>query len=258
MITERTLTIGMGKEHVLVMHDWFSDCTSYHTIIPYLDFQRFTYAFFDLRGYGKSIEITGSYTLDEVSADCIALVDALKWKQFHVVGHSMTGLTAQHLNALITDRILSVTAVTPVPARGSDIPPEFIEIIKQGVAGNDQIMMEIIKGTSGGIYSDGFYQDKLRQFRQSASVEARLGYLKMFSENDITDMVKGLETPFHVIIGSRDSEWHNREVMESTFGVIYPNCVIEEISDASHFPMQETPVMFASTLERYPLHACVG
>ena len=69
---------------------------------------------------------------------------------------------------------------------------------------------------------------------------ARLDYLKMFTENDISTQVQGLETPFHVIIGQCGSDWHNREVMENSFGVYFPNCTITEIADAGHCPIHDT------------------
>ena len=111
----------------------------------------------------------------------------------------------------------------------------------------------MIRNTSGGRYNEAFIRFKLKQFRESATVEARLAYLHMFSQNDISEKVKGLQTPYHVIVGLCDSDWHNREVMESTFGTFFPHCTISEIADASHFPMQETPILLASTIETFLL-----
>lgn len=247
----RHMLFGSGPAKVLIMHDWFCDCTSYEPLLPYLDQTHFTYAFFDLRGYGKSRELAGSYTLEEVTEDCLELVNSLGWKEFHVVGHSMTGLTAQHLNWAAPDRVLSVTALTPVPATGSPIPPDFLDFIRAAVQGNDDFAREIINGTSGERYTQPFLNYKFKKFRESATPEARLGYLKMFSENDISEDVKGLETPYHVIIGGADSEWHNREVMEKTFLTFFPHTTLSEIADASHFPMQETPVLLASLIEQF-------
>ena len=69
--------VGSGPEHVLAMHDWNGDHTNYDPILPYLDEDAFTYAFVDLRGYGKSKVMTGDYTVSEVAGDCLAVVDEL-------------------------------------------------------------------------------------------------------------------------------------------------------------------------------------
>lgn len=249
----RYQTLGSGPNKVLVLHDFFANTASYDGLHAFLDQEQSTYVFFDLRGYGRSKDIEGEYTLNEVTQDCLALVDHLGWDTFHAVGHSMTGLTVQHLNYTAPERLESVTAITPVPAIGSAIPEDFLEVIRTGIKGNDEIMSEIIRNASGMRYNDAFIQFKLKQFRASATVDARLGYLNMFTQNDISNEVQGLQTPYHVIIGKCDSEWHNREVMESTFAKYFPNCKISEIADASHYPMQETPILLASHIESFIL-----
>jgi 3-oxoadipate enol-lactonase len=253
MMDNRVTLLGKGPEKVLVLHDFFSHTASYEPLHNYLDEEFFTYAFFDLRGYGKAKALTGSYTLQEVSEDCIELLDHLEWDTFHAIGHSMTGLAIQHLNSRVPERLLTATAITPVPATGSPLPEDFLAYIRTGINGDDAIVSEIIRATGRDRYNDPFVQFKLQQFRTSATAAARLGYLRMFSENDISSEVNGLKTPYHVIIGSQDSEWHGRAMMEKTFSAFYPNCTISEIADASHFPMQETPVLLASTIERFLL-----
>jgi 3-oxoadipate enol-lactonase len=110
---------GNGLEHVLVLHDWNGDHTSYDPIVPYLDGVTFTYAFVDLRGYGLSRHISGNYTISEISQDCLALTDLLGWDQFHVIGHSMTGMAVQRIAVDAPKRVKSAIAVCPMSAAGS-------------------------------------------------------------------------------------------------------------------------------------------
>ena len=72
---------GMGSEHVLVLHDWNGDHTNYDLLLDYLDRATFTYAFADLRGYGKSKHLVGEYTVQEISRDCLRLADTLGWQR---------------------------------------------------------------------------------------------------------------------------------------------------------------------------------
>lgn len=115
---------GSGPEHILVMHDWLGDHTNYDPTLPYLDGARFTYAFVDLRGYGRSIHLTGAYTIDEIAADCISVADHLGWRRFHVVGHSMTGMATQRIAANAPSRIKSAIAVCPISAAGNQLTHE--------------------------------------------------------------------------------------------------------------------------------------
>src|SRR5205807_9866641 len=87
-------TIGDGPTKVVVIHGWFWDHRVFTPIFDCLDTNSCTYAFIDIRGYGNSRHLSGSYTIGEVAADAIALADQLGWREFHVVGHSMGGKAA--------------------------------------------------------------------------------------------------------------------------------------------------------------------
>ena len=77
--------IGSGKEKVLVMHNWMGDSTSYDSMLPYLDTDEYTYVFVDLRGYGCSKEMRGTYSVEEASTDAIKLIDSFAWNKFHLI-----------------------------------------------------------------------------------------------------------------------------------------------------------------------------
>ncbi len=68
-------TIGGGPVKVVVIHGWFSDHRVFTPIFDALDTDRYTYVLFDIRGYGHSRDIAGSFTIGEIAADVIALAD---------------------------------------------------------------------------------------------------------------------------------------------------------------------------------------
>ena len=109
-------TIGTGPIKAVVIHGWFSDHRIFTPIFDALDTGRHSYAFFDIRGYGRSRDVAGAFTIGEVAADAIALADRLGWSDFHVIGHSMGGKAAQKVAMDAPARVKSVVAVTPVPA----------------------------------------------------------------------------------------------------------------------------------------------
>ena len=107
--------VGLGKEKVLVMHSWTTDSKSYDYMIPYLNTDDYTYVFVDLRGYGSSKEMQGTYSAEEASSDAIKLVDLLVWDEFHLIGHSMSGMIVQKIAVDNPSRVKTVVAITPVP-----------------------------------------------------------------------------------------------------------------------------------------------
>lgn len=242
---------GQGRERVLIMHDWFCDTSSYDAMRPYLDPKTFTYAFMDLRGYGKSKSIQGECTAEEAAQDAIALADSLKWDQFHVVGHSMTGMVAQLIAVMAPDRVKSVTAITPVPACGSPAPEEVMGFLEDAAATNDESAQQIVGFMTGGRHTKPFIDHKVSRWRETSVSQARVAYLHMFTQTDFSDKAKGLQTPFLVLVGAHDAEGHSAAVMEQTFCQYYPNVDLVTIQNAGHYPMQETPVFLAGTMETF-------
>ncbi|GAB2223517.1 hypothetical protein Droror1_Dr00017658 [Drosera rotundifolia] len=81
---------------------------------------------FDNRGMGLSSIPTkrSEYTTTIMAKDAIALLDHLGWSKAHVFGHSMGGMIACKLAALVPDRVLSL-ALLNVSGGGFECFPKF-------------------------------------------------------------------------------------------------------------------------------------
>ncbi|MDX9721143.1 MAG: alpha/beta hydrolase [Myxococcota bacterium] len=74
---------------ILALHGWLDNCASFLPLIP-LFRDRASLVVPDLAGHGLSEHrASGSYNVFDDAADVIALADALGWKRFRIVGHSM-------------------------------------------------------------------------------------------------------------------------------------------------------------------------
>jgi pimeloyl-ACP methyl ester carboxylesterase len=239
---------GSGPEPVLVLHDWLGDSTNYDSVLPWLDRTAFTYAFADLRGYGRSRAVAGAYTVDEIARDCLALADSLGWRRFHVIGHSMTGMATQRLAADAPERIKSAVAVCPVSAAGNRIDAAARAFFAS-TASDDAALRRLAGFVSPGL-SPGFAEHKLRQNRERVAPECRLGYLAMLTQTDFVDEVRGLATPFLVLIGDRDPGL-NAAAMAKTFLAWHPNAVLGTLVACGHYPMQECPPAFVAAVETF-------
>lgn len=239
---------GSGPECVLVLHDWLGDHGNYAALMPYLDGTAFTYVFADLRGYGQSIHLTGAYTVEEIAADCLTLVDSLGWTHFHVIGHSMTGMVTQRLAADAPPRIKSAIAVCPISAAGNRLSGEALQFFAS-TAVNDDAFCRLMKYVTGGL-SDGWAKEKLRQNRQCVAPACRAAYLEMLTTTDFVDAVRGLATPFLVVIGDKDPGL-DAAAMQQTFLAWHPNAELTTIPNCGHYPMQECPPYFATVIEHY-------
>ena len=70
------------------------------------------------RSYGESRHLLGEYTPREAASDVIELADNLGWSEFHIVGHSMSGMLAQRVVLDGGTRVKSAILNTPVAASG--------------------------------------------------------------------------------------------------------------------------------------------
>jgi pimeloyl-ACP methyl ester carboxylesterase len=58
----------------------------------------------------------GAYTSEDMTDDAIAVLDALGWKQAHIVGASLGGIIAQRIALRHPERVLSVVSVAGLPS----------------------------------------------------------------------------------------------------------------------------------------------
>jgi pimeloyl-ACP methyl ester carboxylesterase len=67
--------------------------TGWQPQLPILE-PRFRCLVFDNRGVGRSAPVTGRFTIDDLAADVLQLMDGQGWQSAHLVGHSMGGQIA--------------------------------------------------------------------------------------------------------------------------------------------------------------------
>jgi len=248
MIIGHTLC-GHGPEGVIVCHGWFGDSKVFDPMLPWLDVDAYTYAFVDYRGYGKSKSMTGKYTVAEIASDVLALADSLRWKRFHVIGHSMGGKVVQRVALNAPDRVKSGIAVTPVPACGARFDDQTYQMFADAPE-SDEKRYGITDFSVSGRLPPRWVQAIVRASLESSTVEAFRGYLPSWAREDFSAEAEGLKTPIAVIVGEFDPNL-TAEVMRATFLTWYPNAELQVIGNSGHYPMQETPLRLATLIEEF-------
>jgi len=240
---------GSGKEGVIVLHGWFDDHTAFNSMIPFLDTDTFTYSFMDYRGYGKSREISGNHTMQEIAHDAITLADHLGWDRFHVIGHSMGGMALMRLAANHPQRIKSGIALCPIPASGVPMDADG-EKLFNGAADNDDNRRMILDFTTGNRLSRHWLDWMVRCSRKNTTRDAYADYLVAWTKTNFADETKELPLPLLVCPGEFDQAM-TPEVMKQTYLQWYPNARLEILVNSGHYPMLETPARLAVIIENY-------
>ncbi|WP_405861321.1 alpha/beta hydrolase [Streptomyces sp. NBC_00090] len=134
-------------------HSTTGSATGRGHLRPYLDGSAFSYAFLDCRGYGEAMDTPGTYTMEEVTADVLAVADDLGWNTFSVIGHSMGGKAAQLMLLDAPSRVRSIVGISPAPASGFPLEGEMWELFVGAVedSGNRRTIFDV---TTGGWHND--------------------------------------------------------------------------------------------------------
>ncbi len=243
-------TYGNGFENVFLIHDWFNDHTSYENLQPYLNSGFYKFILVDLRGYGLSRSIYGNCSIEEAAKDIVNIADKLNIKQFHLVGHSMSGQIVQYLPIEAPNKVKSITAICPVPACGNPMPDDVIQHLEMVTKGDVVSAKAIVQFMTQNRYHDWFYERKSLQWFSCSSQMARAAYLHTFCETDVSNLVFGIDIPMLAVCGDYDAPTHSAERMQQTIMQYFKKSQLVCLP-SGHYPMEETPVILAATLEKF-------
>src|SRR3546814_735001 len=97
-------------EPILLLPSLLADWRSWNDVVGRLPSGAYSIAM-DLRGHGASSPSTGDYSLAELAADMLDVMDSLALAKVHLVGTSVGSMVAQYFGANDRNRLLSLTLV---------------------------------------------------------------------------------------------------------------------------------------------------
>jgi pimeloyl-ACP methyl ester carboxylesterase len=177
------------------------------------------------------------------------VVDALRWDRFSLVGHSMGGMAMQRILLAAPERIEKMVGIAAVPACGAKMPAERLAMFNNAV---DDLALraQILNASTGSRMSQAWLTYMARLSCETSLPAAFKAYLQEWTGADFTEQVKGNQTPVKLIIGANDPSM-TVERMAASWLAWYPNAELETLANAGHYPMQETPIALASTVQAF-------
>ena len=246
------LEAGAGGRPLLLVHGfcgakedfaWHVDdlaAAGWHVVAP------------DLRGHGSSSKPDEGYGFDHLTGDVLALVDALGWERFALLGHSMGGVVAQHV-ALAAQHRLTALVLMDTTSGGAPVEEDVMRVgiaiaREQGMEALLAAMKEAAPLSTPAARRleetiDGWVEANDQKFlRCCAAMFA--GALESWFELPDRDL-SPIDVPTLVIVGEQDEPF---VAGSHAMARAIDGARIEVVMDAGHSPQVEAPDAWRKTL----------
>jgi pimeloyl-ACP methyl ester carboxylesterase len=128
---------GVGPTLVF-LHYWGGSARTWDSVVERLP-GRDTLAV-DFRGWGRSRQLTGPYTLEQLADDTHAVIADAGIRDYALIGHSMGGKVAQLVAAARPVGLRSVVLVASAPAEAAaEVTPEYQEALAHAYDSDESV-----------------------------------------------------------------------------------------------------------------------
>lgn len=168
----------------------------------------------ELLRYKLGLPVAAPYTLTDMAADGLGLMDALEVRQFHVLGVSMGGMIAQHMAAMAPERVHSLTLVmSSSGAAGLPAPaPALVTLLARRSAPNREMAIEQQADLLAALGSPQVQDDRQALLQQAAEAYdrafnpegAKRQIMAILAEPSRVELLNRLRVPTLVVHGTAD------------------------------------------------------
>lgn len=220
----------------------------------------FTNAFrvirYDTRGHGRSGVPPGSYTIDQLGRDAVAVLDAAGVDRAHICGLSLGGLTAMWLGIHAPHRIVSLILSSTAARIGT--PDGWTDRIQQvrtiGLGAiADATMQRWFTETFRERHPD--IVSRHRAMVASCHPDGYVGCCAAIRDADLREAIRGIDAPALVIAGTSDPATTPDHGREMRAGIARSRMVTIE---AAHLSNVERADQFNATVLEFLDGGLVG
>ena len=225
-----------SKAPIVFLHGFGSTKEDYADIIRQASLSDYPFLAYDAPGCGETFcSELERITIPFLVKTALALLDHAKIEKFHLVGHSMGGLTALLLAHDIPERVLSF-----IDIEGNVAPEDCFlsrQIIEYPAASADEFFKLFVERTlHTPAYSSPLYSASLKHKIRAEAVESIFTSMVSLSDHgELMDKFLNLPCPKMFMHGDQNRSLSYLEHIKSN-GV-----KLAEIPECGHFPMYANP-----------------
>jgi pimeloyl-ACP methyl ester carboxylesterase len=244
-----SLRHGRGPAKVVILGGWLGVASHWAGFLEAVDPSVFEVAVFDYRGYGSRRHVPGEHTFREAAGDVLELADALGWREFSLVGHSMGGMAMQRVALAAPQRVLRLAGIAPVSAAGSPMDDARRQLF-EAAATQLEARRRVIDASTGQRLAAAWCASVAQASWDAHDPAAVAGYLRAWTQQGFADEVSRLTQPVLLLVGQHDPGINMRSVAANWLQH-HQRALVEEIAGAGHYPMQEAPAYTATRVQSF-------
>jgi 3-oxoadipate enol-lactonase len=202
--------------------------------------ERFRVVRYDTRGHGDSPVPAGSYSIDDLADDVVALLDRLDVAHAHIVGLSLGGMTAMRLAARHPERVdrmvLLCTAAYLPPAEGW---LQRAETVRAG--GTAAVAEAVVSRWFTQAYLSAHPDIRVAHERMVAATppQGYAGCCEAIAKMDLRRQLSGIGAPTLTIAGADDPATPPDLLAAIAAGI--PDSRLTVVQQAAHLANAERP-----------------
>lgn len=237
---------GNGSLTLIFLHYFGGSALEWASVMSQLSSQYRCLAV-DLRGHGDSDAPATGYSVDTMADDLSAIVDSLHVQEFVLVGHSMSGKVALAFAARQPAGLRAVVQVSPSPPVPEPIPDDEREKLLTG-HGKRSSAEKTLKNITEAPVSEAIREQIIADDLRTAK-PAWDAWLLAGSKEDISDSMKGISVPVHIIVGEEDRALPP-DVQHQLVLPYLKSATFDTIEKAGHLLPWEVPDKLATFIQK--------
>jgi len=205
---------------------------------------------YDQRGHGGTQATDAKYSFDMLTADVIALMDALSIPRAHFAGISMGGMTALFLAQRHAERFDRIIACDCGPASTPASAQQWKERIELAAANGMEALVEITINRwfpPEFVASKAPVLDKVRGMIKATPFKGFAGCAQALSDYDLRPGLPNISRPTLLIVGTKDATLAGiKQIKEAV-----PGAALVELDGAGHLSNLEQPAAFTRAIRDF-------
>ncbi len=202
---------------------------------------------FDNRGIGESDAPPGPYTVAELAADALQVLDEAGVERAHVCGTSLGGMVAQELALTSQERVdrLVLACTTPGGPESFPMPEQTVQLLASGATLRQFVENALAPGAD-----EAIVEQILRHREATAQpLEAWTAQATAGATFDVLDRVAEIAAPTLVLHGTEDAVVDSRN--SALLALRIPDARVELFPGGGHLFFWEQPERFVEVVTEF-------